>query len=51
MSLTEIFFSNVAVLQPVMLLRNGTLSYHPENCKKIFHNGYGLDKAASERIL
>ena len=41
MSMTEVFLSNVAVLQHVTLLKNGTHhGYHPENCTKYINNNF-----------
>ena len=37
MSMTEVFLSNIAALEPVTLLRNGTPSWiSSENCTKFF---------------
>ena len=50
-SMTEVFLGNVAVLQPVRLLRNGPPSWTSSwELYEIFRNGYGLDQLR-ERLL
>ena len=49
--MTEVFLGNVAILQPVMLLRNGNPSLISSwELYEIFRNGYGLDQLR-ERLL
>ena len=51
-SMTEVFFSNIAVFYLVKLLRNGTPSWISSwKLNKIFRNNFGLDQLCKQVLL